>query len=86
MELFRLHVLKDSVFCVDVNHGVVDSFVAEEFFDVYDVFGFVIFHCRFPMSESVGVNHARLKDNVLFSVPTFVWAWHQLFYLQVFHS
>lgn len=70
---------------MEVNHGVVDFFMVEELFDVYDVFGFVIFHYRFSMSESVGVNCMRLKDNVLFSALSSVWALHQLFCLQVFH-
>ena len=36
-----------------VDEGVFDVSVSEELHDVEDVFGFVIFHCGFPVSECV---------------------------------
>ena len=36
---------------IDVFEGVFDSLVPEDFLDVEDVSGAVVFHCAFPVSE-----------------------------------
>jgi hypothetical protein len=36
-----------------VNKRIIDIFVTKHFYDVKGVFGFVVFHCGFPMPKSV---------------------------------
>ena len=36
-----------------VEHSVVEGVVAEYFFNVEDAFGFVVFHCGFPVTKGV---------------------------------
>ena len=47
-----------------VEHGVEEGFVSEDLFHVEDVAGFVVFHCGFPMSESVE-GYMRLGESIL---------------------
>lgn len=43
---------------LSVDECILDVFVAEEFHDVKDVFGFGVFCCGFPVSEGVKVDFA----------------------------
>ena len=53
MSNFSRKIVGWKVYKLSVEHCIVEGTVSEDLFDVQNVFGSMILHCCFPMSEGV---------------------------------